>query len=152
MINSKLIFASSITILFFTFAYVASATIIDFNRFRAWIGDAAYLRDYPNWISFLMPLIEVLISFFLAIPSLRRIGLYIAFFSVISYISYVLIIHNFYAGRVRPYVGIIPKISWYHRILINLLLLGIISIGLVFDKSEECNNYPKTKKSNRYIN
>lgn len=114
------------------FIYAASSKLIDFEKFKAQIGQSPILTDFTIWIAWAIPIIEILISATLAVPRFRLLGLYASFSLMVLFTSYIIAILRFSDTIPCSCGGILENISWNQHLLFNILciLLALLAILL----------------------
>jgi len=114
------------------FAYTALNKSFNINGTAIVIKRTTFLKDLSEGIAWGIVALEYLISIFLLIPSLRKVGLYgsvllMATFTV--YISAMLISKSKLPCSCG---GVISSLSWTQHLILNILLtlLAILGVGL----------------------
>jgi uncharacterized membrane protein YphA (DoxX/SURF4 family) len=122
------------------FVYAAVSKLIDFENFQVQLGQSPLISSFAGPVSYLVPLIEIAISLFLAIPRFRKMGLYFGFSLMVMFVAYIFIMITS-----SPFVpcscgGILEKMSWNAHLYFNLgfVLLGVLGIVLI-EKRETKN-------------
>ena len=75
--------------------YAAASKLLDYQKFVVQIGKSPLLTNYTDWLGWLIPGIEIIISFMLAAPGWRLTGLYASFGLMIMFTTYIIIITHF---------------------------------------------------------
>lgn len=132
------------------FVYTSVNKMIDFNEFRAQIGQSPILTPFSQYLAFMVPLLELGIASFLMIPRFRLVGLYGAFSLMTMFTAYIVIILNF-----SPFVpcscgGVIELLTWREHLVFNigflLLSLGGILIQSQFIQREHIYGHLKNER------
>lgn len=115
------------------FVYAAVSKLLDFDNFQVQLGQSPLISSFAGPVSYVVPIIEIIISIFLAIPRLRKIGLYFGFSLMVMFSVYIFIMITY-----SPFVpcscgGILEKMGWTTHLFFNIgfVLLGGIGIQLV---------------------
>lgn len=123
------------------FVYAATNKIIDFINFQIQLAQSPLLSSFAEWISYMIPVVEILISIFLVFSKTRLAGLYASFSLMVMFSLYIVIMTNF-----SPFVpcscgGILEKMSWNQHLIFNIafVTLGIFGIVL-FPKNTSQSN------------
>ena len=61
------------------FVYAAVSKLLDFENFQVQLGQSPLLSAFTGWVSWGVPLTEILISIALLLPKYRLVGLFAAF-------------------------------------------------------------------------
>ncbi|SDF45833.1 hypothetical protein SAMN05216464_11878 [Mucilaginibacter pineti] len=117
----------------FLFVYTAHAKIVDHDRFLKGLTRVHIINGYALYISWLVPIIEIIVSLLLLIPQTAKQGL-IAFIGVmILFTGYIL--SAMIWEPVLPCLcgGAIEKLSWSQHVWFNLafILLAILALRLI---------------------
>jgi uncharacterized membrane protein YphA (DoxX/SURF4 family) len=118
------------------FVYAAASKLLEFDQFEAQIGKSPLITNYANWIAWLVPLIEIAISFALLIPRLQLVGLYASFCLMFMFTGYIFFILNF-----SPYVpcscgGILSSMGWAEHLIFNIGFTLLSIAGIVFHNKQ----------------
>ncbi|MCD0472544.1 MauE/DoxX family redox-associated membrane protein [Flavobacterium sp. JAS] len=127
----KSIFIEAVSLLYvLLFVYAASSKLMDFENFQVQIGQSPLLSVFASWVSWLVPLIELLLSAALIIPRFRYFGLLGALSLMSMFIAYIFIILHFSSFVPCSCGGILEKMSWNTHLIFNIvfLLLAILAI------------------------
>jgi hypothetical protein len=125
------------------FVYAAISKLLDFENFQVQLGQSPLISSFTGPVSYLVPIIEIGISIFFAIPRFRKIGFYFGFSLMVMFSAYIFIMITY-----SPFVpcscgGILEKMGWKTHLYFNLgyVLLGGIGI-LLFEKRGTNNSTP----------
>lgn len=128
------------------FVYTAINKVIDFERFRAQIGQSPMLTAFAKPLAVLVASIELIISILLTLPKFRLIALYGALSLMTMFTAYIIIILNF-----SPFVpcscgGVLEVLSWNQHLVFNMAFLLMALLGIVIQSSisNDSNLYSKT--------
>jgi len=115
------------------FVYAAVSKLLDFENFQVQLGQSPLISSFAGPISYIVPLIEIGISIFLAVPRFRKIGFYFGFSVMVLFSAYIFIMITY-----SPFVpcscgGILEKMGWNAHLYFNLgfVLLGGLGIVLL---------------------
>ncbi|MDB5086742.1 MAG: hypothetical protein JWR09_736 [Mucilaginibacter sp.] len=121
----------------FLFLYAAYAKIIDHDRFLTGLSNVQIVSAIAVYISWFVPIAEIIISFLLLIPQTAKLGLYgfIGLMTIfIGYIISVLLWEKYLPCHCG---GAIEKLSWTQHIWFNLAFIIIAIIALRLSKSNK---------------
>ena len=124
------------------FTYAAIAKLMELEKFRIQIGQSPLLTDIARPVAVIVPVTEILISFLLAIPKLRFIGLLMALNLMVMFTTYVFIIMNFSEYIPCSCGGVLQSLGWQGHLILNLVfvVLGIIGV-LVYSNGAAKKNH-----------
>ncbi|TDE51271.1 DoxX family protein [Flavobacterium sp. GT3P67] len=112
------------------FVYAAVSKLLDFENFQVQLGQSPLLSAFAGWVSWGVPIVELIIALLLVFPRFRLLGLYAAFSLMVMFTSYIIIILNF-----SPFVpcscgGILENLKWREHLIFNILfvLFGVFAI------------------------
>ena len=120
--------------LIFLFVYVAISKIIEHDLFVHALGTSPLLKKISTEISWLIPLVEILISIFLLIPRWSKTGL---LFSTL-----IMGLFTLYIGYMIVFIpqlpcscgGILKELTWKQHLLFDIFLTLIAFIGFLLKK------------------
>lgn len=113
------------------FVYAAVNKILVFDEFQVQIAQSPLLTSFAGWMSYLVPIVEIVIAVLLSLKKTRLQGLYAAFCLMVMFTIYIAIILNF-----SPYIpcscgGILEKLGWRDHLIFNVVFCFIAVIGIV---------------------
>jgi len=114
------------------FAYTAYEKIMDHERFRDGISRVQIIGSYSLFISWAVPIVEVLIALLITIPAMSRIGLW-SFFGLMIIFSVYILIALIWASKLPCHCGgVIETLTWTEHLWFNtgFILLSLIAICL----------------------
>lgn len=114
------------------FIYAAVSKLMDFENFQNQLAQSPLLSAYASLVSWLVPLLEILISILLIFPQSRNIGIWSAFNLMVMFTIYIFIILHYSSFVPCSCGGILEKLSWDEHLIFNFLfvVLGATSIFL----------------------
>lgn len=114
------------------FVYAAVSKILDFENFQIQIGQSPTLSSYTSWISYSVPVTELLITLLLTIPKLRSLGLFAAMCLMTMFSAYIYIVLNYSSFVPCSCGGILEKMSWTVHFIFNLFFMVLAILGLIW--------------------
>lgn len=135
-IRNKFIIEIICFLLILLFVYAALTKLIDFNKFKAQLGQSPMLTAYADLVAFTIPISELLISFMLAITRLRLLGLYMSFSLMTMFTSYIIVITNFSEFIPCSCGGVLQNMTWNQHLCFNIffMLLGVSGVFLIISQ------------------
>jgi uncharacterized membrane protein YphA (DoxX/SURF4 family) len=122
-----------ITLLFIIlFVYAGLSKLMDYQKFSVQLGKSPLLTNFAEWIAWLIPLIEILVSIMLAIQRWRSLALYASFTLMVLFTTYIIAILNFSSYIPCSCGGILQGMTWKTHLWFNItfILLGFLGILL----------------------
>ena len=114
------------------FAYTAYAKITDHDRFLNGLTRVHLINGFAVFISFAVPVVEVIVALLLLIPQTAKIGLY-SFIAVMSSFTIYIVSAMIWEKKLPCHCGgAIEKLSWSQHIWFNLafIILAIFALRL----------------------
>jgi hypothetical protein len=90
------------------------------------------IGPYANYLIWLVPAIELLITVFLFISATRILGLYASMILLFLFTAYILWVLNFSPRVPCSCGGVIQTLSWKGHIILNTAFLILTVTGIVF--------------------
>ncbi|HEY4156348.1 MAG TPA: MauE/DoxX family redox-associated membrane protein [Puia sp.] len=143
--NNKFRLPDIVTLaLLFLFVYTASGKLSDHSAFYSKLILFPFIKSYAFFISWGIPLTELLIATLLILPSKRITGLYGSVFILILFSVYILLmIRN--GGRLPCSCGgVIEYFSWTQHFLFNLFFIALTVIAIRLERKRPLPEAGKT--------
>ena len=132
--NFKQIFIEIVsTLLILLFVYAAISKILDFENFQAQLSQSPLLSAYTGLISYTLIIIELTISFCLAVPKFRAIGLISSFTLMVMFTSYIVVIINYSSFVPCSCGGILEKLGWHEHLIFNIIFTLLAGFAAIID-------------------
>ncbi|SHH92552.1 Uncharacterized membrane protein YphA, DoxX/SURF4 family [Flavobacterium sp. CF108] len=133
------------------FVYAAVSKLLDFENFQVQIGQSPLLSAFAQWVSWLVPIIELLIAFLLLLPKFKNLGLYAAFSLMIMFTAYIFIVLHYSSFVPCSCGGILEKMSWEIHLIFNLFFVLLAALAIISQndfsiKQKGNNSYLPIKK------
>lgn len=113
------------------FVYVSISKLLDFENFQVQLGQSPLLSAFAFWVSWLVPIMELLIAFLLLISRFRQIGLIAALSLMSMFTAYIFIILHYSSFVPCSCGGVLEKMSWNVHLVFNLFFILLTIIGIV---------------------
>ncbi|MCV9932868.1 hypothetical protein OIU80_11285 [Flavobacterium sp. LS1R47] len=112
------------------FVYAAVSKLLDFENFEVQLGKSPLLSAFASWVSWLVPVIELLIVLLLIIPKFQSAGLFAAFSLMTMFTAYIFIVLHYSSFVPCSCGGVLEKMSWNSHLIFNMafLLFGALAI------------------------
>jgi len=112
------------------FVYTAYAKIIDHDRFLKGLTRVHIITGFAVIISFLVPLVEIIIALLLLIPRTAKAGFY-CFTTIMTVFTIYIISAMIWEKKLPCHCGgAIEKLSWSQHIWFNLAYISIAIFAL----------------------
>ena len=117
----------------FLFVYTAYAKLVDHERFYKGLANVHMVRHYAAFVSYFVPLAEVLISILLIVPKTIKLGLVMFVGMMIVFTVYIISALIWEPKLPCHCGGVIEKLSWMQHIWFNLafIILALIALWLL---------------------
>ena len=120
----------------FLFLYTACAKLMDHTRFLNGLYRVKAIRGFALYISWLVPLSEIVISVLLAIPQTVKWGLYSFLGLMILFTGYIISM-LLWASKLPCHCGgAIEKLSWGQHVWFNLAFIALAIFALCLLKTK----------------
>lgn len=119
------------------FVYASTNKLLDYENFRVQLGQSPLLSAFAFWISWLVPLFELIISCLLIFRSTRMYGLLLAFNLMIMFTVYIFIILHYSSYVPCSCGGILEKMSWNAHMLFNFIFIALAVIAIVLHRNND---------------
>jgi uncharacterized membrane protein YphA (DoxX/SURF4 family) len=113
------------------FVYAAISKVMDFENFQVQLGQSPLLSAFAGWVSWGVPITEILIAIALLFPRYRLVGLFAAFSLMVLFTTYIIIILNFSSFIPCSCGGILEKMSWTQHLVFNSVFVLLAAAGIL---------------------
>lgn len=131
--NFKPLILDTICYLFaLLFIYAAVSKLLDFENFQVQLGQSPLLSAYASWVSYFVPLVELVVAVFLVVNPWRFVGLLASLMLMVMFSSYIFIVLHYTSFVPCSCGGILEKMSWNQHLVFNLFFVLLALLALVF--------------------
>ncbi len=135
----KKIIVETVCLLFIMlFVYAALSKLMDFENFRAQIGQSPLLSPFANFISAGVIAVEIVISILLAAPRTKYIALWLSAALMGMFTAYIAIILNFSSFIPCSCGGILEKMGWREHLIFNIAFLVLAMAAVRLWSGNDC--------------
>ncbi|UFH34909.1 DoxX family protein [Flavobacterium acetivorans] len=113
------------------FTYAAVNKLLDFENFQVQLGQSPLLSAFAGWVSWGVPIVELIIALLLVFPKYRLAGLLAAFSLMVMFTAYIIIILNFSSFVPCSCGGILEKMSWTQHLVFNIAFILLAAAGIL---------------------
>lgn len=131
--HSRLYFPEIICFLFAVlFTYAAVSKLLEFEKFRAQLGQSPLLTAIADGVVWAVPAAELAISLLLFVPRFRLAALYASLSLMTFFTAYIVAVLYF-----SPYVpcscgGILENLGWTEHLVFNLIFIALAIAAILF--------------------
>lgn len=118
------------------FVYASLTKILDYESFVIQLSKSPIVGAFANELSVIIPLVEILISSFLAFRFSRFIGLLLSLLLMIMFTVYIVIILNWSFFIPCSCGGILEKMGWTEHLIFNIFFVLLAFVGLLLLRIE----------------
>ncbi|WP_268225635.1 MauE/DoxX family redox-associated membrane protein [Sinomicrobium oceani] len=122
------------------FTYAAVSKLLEFEKFRAQLGQSPLLTAFADMVVWTIPAVELAISLLLFVPRFRLAALYASLSLMTLFTAYIVAVLYF-----SPYVpcscgGILENLGWTEHLVFNLVFIALAIAGIVLYTTPEKTN------------
>lgn len=130
-----------VTILVFVFLYTAANKLLEPRIFRYSLSQSPVLKQAADYITYALPVAELLTVILMIVPRTRLLGLYVVSAMLTVFTVYLIWMVMFTPKLPCGCGGIIAKLGWRNHIFVNLALLGMAIGGVVLQRKLRLAQY-----------
>ncbi|MBK0368254.1 MauE/DoxX family redox-associated membrane protein [Flavobacterium agrisoli] len=131
------------------FVYAAVNKIIAMETFTVQLAQSPLLSAFAGWVSWFVPLIEILIAVMLIFPKTRMVGLYGALGLMTMFTAYIFVVLHFSSFVPCSCGGILEKMSWNVHLVFNLFFVLLALMGLFYNPPRKSKVKPNIQSWNK---
>ncbi|HVI45736.1 MAG TPA: DoxX family protein [Chitinophaga sp.] len=118
-------------LLILLFFYAAFSKWMDMEKFRSQLGQSPLLTSFSELVSWIVPLTEVVLSFFLLSARYRLAALYASFGLMVMFTAYIVAITHFSESVPCSCGGILQRMTWEQHLVFNLVFVILIVLAIL---------------------
>ena len=131
------------------FVYAATSKLIDYELFKAQIGNSPLIMQHAKWMAWAVPASEIIISAAFIVPRLLLPALYASFFLMFTFTAYIAFILTF-----SPYLpcscgGILSSMGWSEHLIFNIGFTLLAVVGIILYNRKQKRDELKLETINR---
>lgn len=111
--------------------YAAISKLAGWQEFYHQINEISFFKGIGWWIAILVPTVELIIVGLLIAPKRRLLGLYSAFFIMLSFTVYIYVLRHFGNNIVCSCGGIISTLTAKQHFWFNMGFMVLAGIGVM---------------------
>lgn len=120
-------------LLLILFVYTGMNKLIDHTQFRTQLGRSPFLENMADFISYILPVGEILLAFALVIKRTRLLGLFISFFLMALFTGYIWLMLKYAYDLPCSCGGILASMSWQTHLIFNAIFTVLAAIGVFLE-------------------
>jgi len=115
------------------FIYAAVSKLLDFEQFGAQIEQSSLLNAFVVYVTWGVPVVEILVSLLFFFPKLGLAGLWASFTLMVIFSTYIIFVLSFADSIPCSCGGVIASLSWSQHLIFNIgfMFLAILGISLI---------------------
>lgn len=127
------------------FVYTAASKFIDYENFRAVIGQSPLITRFAPVLAVVVPVAEIVIALLLVMPRYRRAGLYASFAIMTLFTVYIVVLLTLSEKIPCSCGGVISQMSWTQHLYFNIafMLLALLGMWLY---TKQPHDHPSSSK------
>ncbi|WP_415859572.1 MauE/DoxX family redox-associated membrane protein [Aureibaculum sp. 2210JD6-5] len=139
LIRKEVLIELLISLCIILFVYAAISKLLDFETFKAQIGQSPVLSSFTDWIVWIVPISELVVAVLLIVPNYRLIGL-ISFYSImVMFTTYIIVILKFSDFIPCSCGGLLESLGWNQHLIMNVLFC-LLALYLLFNLKNTASN------------
>lgn len=116
------------------FMYTAANKILTLNSFASTLAKMSFIGRYSKILAWGIPILEIVVSIVLIIPSFRRRGLRASLFLMIIFTVYLIYMVLSKSKLPCNCGGVISSMTWHQHIWFNLSFIALAMLGILVYK------------------
>ncbi len=122
------------------FFYAAMAKLMDYDKSLSEMRNQIFPVFIAKTLTWLIPVIEIVLSLLLLFPSSRKMALWASLFLLIAFTLYIAIVMTGVFGRIPCSCGgILENMSYGNHLMFNLFFIAIAIFGLLTENNKWFN-------------
>ncbi|SFO92321.1 Methylamine utilisation protein MauE [Chitinophaga sp. YR627] len=112
------------------FVYTAVSKFLDYENFRAVIGQSPLLTRFAPVLAIVVPVAEIVIALLLVLPRYRRTGLYASFAMMMLFTTYIIVLMTLAEKVPCSCGGVISRMTWTQHLYFNIFFVLLAFLGM----------------------
>ncbi len=137
-------------LLILLFVYTAISKYSDMSGFQASLEESPLIGQYSVPVSYLLPLLELIIAVLLLIPKTRLPGLFASFWLMLAFTLYIGYMLVFTPDLPCSCGGIISEMTWPQHLIFNIFFTLLAFAGYRLHKHDRYPGAPPNTISYTY--
>jgi uncharacterized membrane protein YphA (DoxX/SURF4 family) len=125
-------------LLILLFVHTGISKIVNYQEFRLQVGQSPFITKYANFISWVLPTMEVIVGILLAFNKTKLLGFYCSLSFMTMFSMYIFLMLHYAPKLPCSCGGIIASLSWKQHLWINILFTLLCVLGvLLYDSGKK---------------
>ena len=130
--------------------YAAVSKLLDFENFRVQLGQSPLLSAFAGLLSWLVPVIEIILALMLIYRPWSAVGMYGALTMMVMFTAYIYFILNYSSYVPCSCGGILEKMGWEQHLIFNATFVVLATVAIIV--TPYCGTVVRTRTNiPRYI-
>lgn len=126
----RIIIEISAALLILLFVYTATSKLMKFDVFEYQLSKSPLIGASSNWIAWLLPLVELIVSLLLFFPKTRLKGFYASFILMLGFTIYIGYMLMFTPDRPCSCGGVLASMTWEQHLVFNIFFTFLSALGV----------------------
>lgn len=114
--------------------YTGISKIMEGHDFRYQLGKWDFFKSLAPFISYAVPIVELLIAGLLIANRTRKIGLWASFILMLVFTTYVFLILRFAKELPCTCGGVLSELNWSQHLVLNVTLTIFAYLGIILER------------------
>ena len=128
------------------FSYAAANQLLELETFQSQLEQSPFIRDFAEWLIWLIPAAEMAIVASFFFPRLWRLAFIASSVLMTLFTAYIIAVLNFADSIPCSCGGVIPSFSWQEHLLFNILCVLLALLGVPLAYSLEHSKFQRPSK------
>jgi hypothetical protein len=117
------------SLLIILFVYTAISKYADLENFQSSLEESPLIGSYSTFISYTLPLLELIIALLLMVPQTRLAGFYASFLLMFIFTLYICYMLLFTPDLPCSCGGVISEMTWTQHMIFNICFTVLSFVG-----------------------
>lgn len=134
----KELFLQSISIPFIIlFTHAAVTKLIIWKKFRIQLNQFPFIGPFAEWVVWLIPIIQILISFLFLFTGLRLIAFFSSLILLLIFTLYIIAVLNFSESILFSCGGVVSSWTWNQQLIFNTGCIILAFLGIFISSRKD---------------
>lgn len=124
-------------LLILLFAYAAIVKLIDLQHFQAVLAEMLLIKHAAGFISYALPVTELIVCALLFVSGTKLLGLYASFGLLTSFTIYIGYMILFAPNLPCNCGGVLEQMSWTQHLVFNIVFIALSATALRLNQSNK---------------
>ena len=128
-------------LLILLFTYAGLSKLFNIGTFRFQLGRSPFVTNISGFVSWFLPISELVIAALLAVKKSRLFGLYASFFMMLLFTGYIYAMLHYSYYVPCSCGGVLSKMSWNQHLIFNIFFSLIALTGILLQTKKNSNDH-----------